>query len=172
MVGNPFWYERYVAECVVSAPGLRPSIIRRSSSQHLTQPIKAPADHVVAAAWQEVTAVSAIAVQRIKGRIREILDLDDSTRTISVQEWLSGHGVDASGSRQRRGLPGRPAVRVLGRIDRDDRIFEHLRSKVLLPCSLTGGRLATHRKSWPPCASKSADALYWELLSPGNLGFF
>ncbi len=51
-------------------------------------------EQIFEAARQEVIAVSAVAVRRTNALTRKVLDLDENTAGISVQEWLDRHGLD------------------------------------------------------------------------------
>lgn len=47
-------------------------------------------------AHHEMTNIRRVGVQRINTQTRRVLDLLDSTATVTVDEWLARHGLDAS----------------------------------------------------------------------------
>jgi hypothetical protein len=42
----------------------------------------------------DLTTVSEMAVQRINVQTRQVLDLDENTASISVEDWLTNHGLE------------------------------------------------------------------------------
>lgn len=51
---------------------------------------------LVLAVQHEISNISEIGVKRINTQTRRVLDMDENTSPISVAEWLSRHGIDAS----------------------------------------------------------------------------
>ncbi len=51
---------------------------------------------LVSGVQHELIIISEIGVKRINTQTRRVLDLDESTASVSVTEWLARHGLDVS----------------------------------------------------------------------------
>ncbi|PVA88031.1 hypothetical protein D2E98_25605 [Mycobacteroides abscessus] len=51
---------------------------------------------LVSGVQHEAIIISEIGVKRINTQTRRVLDLDESTASVSVTEWLARHGLDVS----------------------------------------------------------------------------
>lgn len=49
---------------------------------------------ITAAAEDNIAAVNAVVLRRVRALIREVLDLDEGTAAIPTDEWLRRHGLD------------------------------------------------------------------------------
>ena len=53
---------------------------------------------IIAEGQRDVATVAEVAIRRINHETRRVLDSDENTAAISVEEWLDRHGLDASGN--------------------------------------------------------------------------